>query len=63
MTSQVLTYNTPRTSIITFQPGINKATLLGRVGRDSELRGTEANPVSIFPLATSLTLKTKDGLS
>ncbi|ESN98583.1 hypothetical protein HELRODRAFT_84352, partial [Helobdella robusta] len=40
---------------------INKVTLLGRVGRDSEVRGSELNPVTVFPLATSYTLRTKDG--
>ena len=36
--------------------------LVGRVGRDSEVRGSEDNPVTVFPLATSYTLKTKEGL-
>ena len=41
--------------------GINHVTLLGRAGRDSEIRGTTENPVVTFPLATSYTLKTVDG--
>ena len=33
---------------------VNKVTLLGRVGNNPELRGTESNPVVTFSLATSI---------
>ncbi|KAK2154146.1 hypothetical protein LSH36_275g02000 [Paralvinella palmiformis] len=33
----------------------------GRVGRDLEVRGTEENPVTLFPLATSQSYKQQDG--
>lgn len=41
--------------------GINKVTLIGRVGRDIEVRGTEESPVTLFPLATSQSYKLADG--
>jgi len=44
-------------------PGINQVTLLGRAGQDPQLRGTEEHAVTIFPLATSFTLKSPEGLN
>lgn len=41
--------------------GVNHVTLLGRVGQDPEVRGTVENPVTVFSLATSFTLKTRSG--
>lgn len=35
---------------------INRVQLLGRVGRDPELRG-DANPILYFPLATTHTIR------
>jgi len=37
-------------------------TLLGRAGQDPTLRGTEEHAVTAFPLATSYTLKSPEGL-
>jgi len=48
-------------AVLTGERGINRVTLLGRVGQDSQLRGSADNPVTVFPLATSYTLKTLDG--
>jgi len=48
-------------SFILSSAGINKVTLIGRVGRDLEVRGTEENPVTLFPLATSQSYKQQDG--
>jgi len=45
-----------------FFPGINQVTLLGRTGQDPQLRGTEEHAVTVFPLATSFTLKSPEGL-
>ena len=42
--------------------GINKVTLLGRAGQDAQVRGSVENSVTVFPLATSYTLKTREGL-
>jgi len=42
--------------------GINQVTLLGRAGQDPQLRGTPEHAVTVFPLATSFTLKSADGL-
>ncbi|XP_076471816.1 single-stranded DNA-binding protein, mitochondrial-like [Babylonia areolata] len=36
-----------------FEKSVNQVNLLGRVGRDAELRGTEAHPVVVFSLATN----------
>ena len=41
--------------------GVNRVTLIGRLGRDPETRGSEQNPVVLFSLATSLTLRDPDG--
>ena len=38
-------------------------TLLGRAGQDPQLRGTQEHSVTVFPLATSFTLKSPDGLN
>jgi len=35
---------------------------LGRAGQDPQLRGTEEHAVTVFPLATSFTLKSPEGL-
>ncbi len=37
-----------------FLPGLNSVTLLGRVGVDPQLRGTDRHPVVAFSLATNL---------
>ena len=36
-------------------------TLLGRAGQDAQLRGSEEHAVTVFPLATSFTLKSPNG--
>ncbi|KAL8599783.1 hypothetical protein ACOMHN_052296 [Nucella lapillus] len=36
-----------------FEKSVNQVNLLGRVGRDAELRGTEAHPVVVFSMATN----------
>lgn len=36
-------------------------TLVGNLGRDPEVRGTEEYPVTLFSMATSQTLKTVAG--
>lgn len=41
--------------------GINQVTLLGRAGQDPLIRGTTEHTVTVFPLATSFTLKSVDG--
>ncbi|XP_059166911.1 single-stranded DNA-binding protein, mitochondrial-like [Physella acuta] len=41
--------------------GLNKVTLLGRVGRDPETRGSEEHPALIFPLATNATYRKSNG--
>ena len=41
--------------------GVNQVLLLGRVGQDPQIRGSTENTVVVFPLATSYTLKTRDG--
>jgi len=46
-----------------FCPGINQVTLLGRAGQDPQLRGTAEHSVTVFPMATSFTLKSADGLN
>jgi len=40
--------------------GINSVTLVGRVGGDAEVRGSEQNPVTVFSLATSKTIARND---
>ena len=39
---------------------INQVTLLGRVGSDPQIRGTEAKPVTSFSLATNAVWKTQN---
>ncbi|XP_038073733.1 single-stranded DNA-binding protein, mitochondrial-like isoform X2 [Patiria miniata] len=51
------TVKTVETGVV--ERSLNKVTLLGRVGRDAELRGQGANPVALFPLATSETFRVK----
>ncbi|CAL1546079.1 unnamed protein product [Lymnaea stagnalis] len=41
--------------------GLNKVTLIGRVGRDPDHRGSEEHPALIFPLATNFTYKKANG--
>ncbi|KAK6972641.1 single-stranded DNA-binding protein mitochondrial [Biomphalaria glabrata] len=41
--------------------GMNKVTLVGRVGRVPEQRGTSEHPAVIFPLATNMTFKRANG--
>ena len=41
--------------------GINQVNLLGRVGRDAEMRGTEAHPVCVFSMATNNVFTKADG--
>ncbi|KAH9496410.1 hypothetical protein Btru_012572 [Bulinus truncatus] len=41
--------------------GMNKVTLVGRVGRDPEQRGSDDHPAVVFPLATNLTFKKANG--
>jgi len=48
-------------NVLTGERGINRVTLLGRAGQDPQIRGTPENTVVVFPLATSYTLKTRDG--
>jgi single-strand DNA-binding protein len=48
-------------AVLTGERGVNQVTLLGRVGQDPDVRGTAENPVTVFSLATSFTLKTKAG--
>lgn len=47
--------------VLTGERGINQVTLLGRAGQDPQLRGTQEHSVTVFPLATSFTLKSPDG--
>ena len=44
-------------------PGMNKATLIGRVGREPEHRGTEEHPCIVFPLATNMSFRKANGES
>lgn len=46
--------------VLTGERGVNKVTLIGRLGRDPEVRGSADNPVTVFSLATSQTFKTPD---
>jgi single-strand DNA-binding protein len=48
-------------AVLTGERGINRVTLLGRVGQDPQQRGNPENLGTIFPLATSFSLKTRDG--
>lgn len=47
--------------VLTGERGINQVTLLGRAGQDPLLRGTAEHSVTVFPMATSFTLKSPDG--
>ncbi|KAL5006536.1 hypothetical protein ScPMuIL_015342 [Solemya velum] len=49
--------NTPQR----FEKTVNQINLLGRVGRDAELRGTETHPVVVFSVATNLAYTKSDG--
>ena len=40
---------------------INQVTLLGRVGADPSVRGSEEHPVTLFPLATTNSFYKNDG--
>ncbi|XP_041366334.1 single-stranded DNA-binding protein, mitochondrial-like [Gigantopelta aegis] len=44
-----------------FEKSINQVNLLGRLGRDAELRGSEDHPVVVFSLATNTVYRKKDG--
>ncbi|GFO03376.1 single-stranded DNA-binding protein [Plakobranchus ocellatus] len=41
--------------------GMNRVTLIGRVGREPELRGTDEYPCVVFPLATNLSFRKANG--
>ncbi|OQR68802.1 single-stranded DNA-binding protein [Tropilaelaps mercedesae] len=43
----------PIKTLTTLEKSINRVTLLGRVGIDPQMRGTEENPVVLFTLATN----------
>lgn len=45
----------------TFEKSINQVTLLGRVGIEPQLRGTDANPVVVFTLATNSNYRYETG--
>lgn len=52
-------------SLIKYFPffiGVNKVTLLGRVGADPQKRGNSENPVVTFPLATHTNYKYESGM-
>ncbi|BFZ05119.1 hypothetical protein BsWGS_08158 [Bradybaena similaris] len=40
---------------------VNRVTLIGRVGRDPEHRGSSEHPCLIFPLATNMVYRKADG--
>lgn len=40
---------------------INRVTLLGRMGKDPEFRGTKEHPVVVFPLATNKSYRKSTG--
>ncbi|KAK3766184.1 hypothetical protein RRG08_025184 [Elysia crispata] len=41
--------------------GMNRVTLIGRVGREPDHRGSEEHPCVVFPLATNLSFKKANG--
>lgn len=43
--------------------GINQVTLLGRVGIEPQLRGSDATPVVVFTLATNSNYRYETGTS
>ena len=43
------------------EKGINSVTLMGRVGGEPQIRGTEDKPITTFSLATNLAWQTQDG--
>lgn len=45
----------------TLEKSINQVTLLGRVGIEPQLRGTDANPVVVFTLATNSNYRYESG--
>uniref|UniRef100_A0A6M2E472 Putative single-stranded dna-binding protein mitochondrial n=1 Tax=Amblyomma tuberculatum TaxID=48802 RepID=A0A6M2E472_9ACAR len=45
----------------TLEKSINQVTLLGRVGIEPQLRGTDANPVVVFTLATNSNYRYETG--
>ncbi|XP_071791857.1 single-stranded DNA-binding protein, mitochondrial-like [Asterias amurensis] len=51
------TVKTVETAVV--ERSLNKITLLGRVGRDAEMKGTDSNPMALFSLATSETFRIK----
>ncbi|KAK7477202.1 hypothetical protein BaRGS_00031587, partial [Batillaria attramentaria] len=44
-----------------FEKSVNQVTLLGRVGRDAETRGSESHPVVVFSVATNNVYTKADG--
>lgn len=44
---------------VNINQGLNQVTLLGRVGTEPQLRGSEERPVVIFTLATNLQYRNK----
>ncbi|XP_071942838.1 single-stranded DNA-binding protein, mitochondrial-like isoform X2 [Antedon mediterranea] len=43
------------------EKSVNKVVLIGRIGREPEMRGSQENPCTAFPLATSENFKDKTG--
>ncbi|KAK2190081.1 hypothetical protein NP493_90g05059, partial [Ridgeia piscesae] len=41
---------------------VNQVTLIGRVGQDPVIRGSQEKPVTLFQLATSQSFKSPDGV-
>lgn len=42
--------------------GVNNVTLLGRVGINPQLRGTDSKPVVVFTLATNTNYRYESGM-
>ncbi|KAI0227384.1 Single-stranded DNA-binding protein 1-A, mitochondrial [Lamellibrachia satsuma] len=49
-------------AVYTGERGVNQVTLIGRVGQDPAIRGSEEKPVTLFQLATSQSFKSPEGV-
>ncbi|XP_071100349.1 single-stranded DNA-binding protein, mitochondrial-like [Haliotis cracherodii] len=55
------TGNASDMQVMRFEKSVNQVNLLGRLGRDAELRGSAEHPVVVFSMATNSVYTKQDG--
>lgn len=63
VSKNLITKRQKNISFVLFNSGLNRVTLIGRIGKDPEFRGTEQFPCAVFPLATNKNYRKSNGKS